>query len=258
MTPLISISDLIHESWNFFKNDWKTIVKRNAWLIPVMIAYFALYMAGIATSRPVLILLGLLVLLVGSIFVTLHVSRYLLAKDGGAAQSTQNKSLMELFWPGLVISLVSGLGVLGGSILFLLPGIWFAIASGFALFAYLEEGTTGTSAIGRSMELVKGRWWSTLWRLFVPGLVFQLVLGVISFVVFIVPAIVAGIGGLGAMMSFSEGGSGAMGAASVPILIIAGILFIAAIVINMLLSLVAAGLMQVVQVKLFHGLKASR
>ena len=60
MTPLISISDLIHESWNFFKNDWKTIVKRNAWLIPVMIAYFALYMAGIATSRPVLILLGLL------------------------------------------------------------------------------------------------------------------------------------------------------------------------------------------------------
>ncbi len=258
MTPLISISDLIHDSWVFFKNDWKTIVKRNAWTIPVLLVYIALYFAGLGTGYYVLTLLGLLVLLVGSILVNLHTSRSILAKDGGATQQTQPKSLTQLFWPALLICIICALGALGGSILFLLPGIWFAIASGFAAFAYLEEGVTGTAAVGRSMELVKGRWWKTLWRLLLPGLIFQIVLGVLSGIVFIVPTIVATIGGAGAMMSMSEGGSGALGAASIPILIIAGILFIAAIVVNILLMLVGTGLMQVVQVKVFHALKATR
>lgn len=257
MTPLISISDLIHESWSFFKNDWKTITKRMAWLIPLFVAYFALYMGGLLSNHPALVFLGIAVLLIGSIFVTLHLNRYLLAKDGGNVQATQGKSLTQLFWPCLLICIISGLGTLGGSILFLLPGIWFGLASGFALFVYLEEGTTGTAAIGRSMEIVKGRWWKTFWRILIPSLVVQIVVGIVSMITFVVPIIVAVVGGVGAMMSFSEGSS-AMGAASVPILIIAGILFIAAIIINLLLSLVAGGIVAVVQAKLYHSLKASR
>lgn len=258
MTPLITISDLIHESWVFFRNDWKTICKRNALIIPALIVYFALYVFGLATNRPLLVLLGVLIIMVASIFVSIHSGRYVLAKDGGASQATKDSSLTQLFLPTLLICIITGLGALGGSILFLLPGIWFGVATGFSMLVFLEEGTKGTAAIGRSMELVKGRWWKTLWRLIVPAIVFQVVIGIISFVTFIIPSIVAGIGGAGAMMSMSEGGSGALGAASVPILIIAGILFIAAVVINILCMLALTGLMQVTQTKLFHSLKVSR
>lgn len=258
MTSLISISDLIHESWVFFKNDWKTITLRNAWIIPLMIVYVALYAGGIATNHPALALLGVIILMGGAAVVTLHVTRYLLLKDGGVAQATKDKGLAQLVLPGLFIGLLSALGVLGGSILFLLPGIWFGVASSFAYFAYLEEGVTGAGALGRSMELVKGRWWKSLWRLVIPSLLFQIIIGIISSAIFIVPIIIAAIGGAGAMMSFSEGGSGALGAASLPILIIAAILFIVALVINVLLSLVATGLMEVVQTKLFHSLKSTR
>ena len=258
MTSLISISDLIHESWVFFKNDWKAITKRNAWLIPLIIVYIALYSVGLATNHPLIVLLGVLILMIGSILVTLNVSRYLLTKDGGATQATKDKSLVQLLLPALLIGLLSALGVLGGSVLFLLPGIWFGVASSFAYFAYLEEGVTGAGALGRSMELVKGRWWKSLWRLVIPGLIFQIIIGIISSAIFIVPVIIAAIGGAGAIMSFSEGGSGALGAASVPILIIAALLFIVAMVINALLTLVATGLMGVVQTKLFHSLKSTR
>lgn len=258
MTSLISISDLIHESWIFFKSDWKAITLRNAWMIPLIIVYVTFYAIGLATNHPFLVLLGILVLMIGSILVTLNVTRYLLTKEGGASQATKDKGLAQLFLPALLIGLLSVLGVLGGSLLFLLPGIWFGVASSFAYFAFLEEGVTGAGALGRSMELVKGRWWKSLWRLFIPGLVFQIIIGIISSAIFIVPVIIAAIGGVGAMMSFSEGGSGALGAASLPILIISALLFIVAFVINILLSLVGSGLMQVVQTKLFHSLKSSR
>jgi hypothetical protein len=259
MTPLISISDLIHDSWVLFKSDWKAIVKRNLWVIPVMIVYFILYAVGIGTKQLWVSFIGLVVLMIGSLAVALHAMRYALAKDGGTmVQATKEKSLTQLFWPTVLICLMTGLAVLGGMILFILPGIWFSIAAGFSALAYLEEGVTGTAALSRSMELVKGRWWKTLWRLIFPSIVFQIIIGIINLAVYAVPVLLAVIGGAAAIMSFSEGGSGGLSAASIPVLILAGILFIAAVIVNLFLSLVTTGLMQVVHAKLFHSLKASR
>jgi hypothetical protein len=223
-----------------------------------MVVYFALYFGGIAMEAEWMTLLGLAILLVGSIFVTMHAMRYVLHADGNAPQATEAKSIGQLFLPVCIVSLITALGSFGGLILLILPGIWFSIASSFSVSAYLEEGQTGTNAVGRSLELVKGRWWKTLWRLILPSIVFQAIIGLISFAVFIVPLILAAVGGAGAMMSFSEGGSPALGGGSFPILIVAGILFIAALIVNLGLSLVATGLAQVVQAKLFHSLKASR
>ncbi len=259
MTSLISISDLIHESWVFFKNDWKAIVKRNAWMVLVLVAFYPLYMGGIALESVWMVLLGALVFGVGALLVTTHATRYVLAKDGGAiVQATKDKTLSQLFVPVLVIAVITLLAYLGGMILFILPGIWFVIAASFAFPVYLEEGTTGTNAISRSMDLVKGRWWKTLWRTIFPALVFQIIIGIISFAIYIVPVVFAIIGGAAAIMSFSEGGSAGLSAASLPMLIIAGLLFIVATVANLLLSLVGTGLSQVVSAKLFHSLKASR
>lgn len=259
MTPLISISDLIHESWVFFKNDWKAIVKRNAWLLLVMVAFYPLYMGGIALESVWMVLLGALVFGVGALLVTVHATRYVLAKDGGAiVQATKDKTLSQLFVPVLVIAVITLLAYLGGTILFILPGIWFVIAASFAFPVYLEEGTTGTNAISRSMELVKGRWWKTLWRTIFPALVFQIIIGIISLALYVIPIVFAIIGGAAAIMSFSEGGSAGLSAASLPMLIIAGLLFIVATVANLLLSLAGTGLSQVVSAKLFHSLKVSR
>lgn len=259
MTSLISISDLIHESWTFFKQDWKAIVKRNLWLLPITIAYIALDVVGNLIDQSWLSIVGAILLSVGTIGVTIHVMRYLLARDGEPKQASEGKPISELILPAIIISLITMLGILGGSILFLIPGIWFGIAASFGLIFFLEEGTTGTKAISQSMHLVKGRWWMTLWRTFVPSLVFQLILGVISLLTFVLPIILFVAGGAGAIAAlYSGSGSNFMSAASLPLLIIAGILFILALIVNFGLYLVLISLREVTMVKLFHSLKASR
>ena len=61
----------------------------------------------------------------------------------------------------LLLTLLYILGIVGGTLLFILPGIWLYIAWAFALPVLLVEGARGRSALGRSFELVKGRWWRT-------------------------------------------------------------------------------------------------
>jgi hypothetical protein len=63
----------------------------------------------------------------------------------------------SLLW----LTLLYGLGVVVGMLLFIAPGVWVFIAWAFAMPALLAEGVRGRAALGRSRRLVKGRWWRT-------------------------------------------------------------------------------------------------
>ena len=63
----------------------------------------------------------------------------------------------SLLW----LTLLYGLGVLAGMLLFIAPGVWLFIAWAFAMPALLAEGVRGRAALTRSFRLVKGRWWRT-------------------------------------------------------------------------------------------------
>ena len=140
-------------------------MKRNLWLLPVFVVYFAIYLSGIISGHFWLVGLAMLIILIGSLLVTIHAHRFVLALDGQKKLATDEKSVSALFLPVLAICLMAAFATLGASVLFILPGIWFGIASCFCLSSYLEDGTTGVGALSASMSLVKGRWWSTLWSL---------------------------------------------------------------------------------------------
>ena len=56
----------------------------------------------------------------------------------------------------------SGFFVLLGSILFVIPGIYLYVAFTVAVPVLLVEGAGPWRALGRSRQLVQGRWWGTL------------------------------------------------------------------------------------------------
>jgi hypothetical protein len=58
-----------------------------------------------------------------------------------------------------VVSILAALVILGGLILFVIPGLIFAIFLSVAIPALVIEGKTGTDALGRSWNLVKGNFW---------------------------------------------------------------------------------------------------
>jgi hypothetical protein len=92
----------------------------------------------------------------------------------------------------LWVTLLSLLGEIGGVLLLVIPGIYLAVAWAVSVPALLLEDVRGRRALGRSRDLVSGRWWP--------------VFGVI-----VLGTILAGIvsGGLGAVLgAVSLAGSG--------------------------------------------------
>ncbi|HEX8086288.1 MAG TPA: hypothetical protein VF529_18505 [Solirubrobacteraceae bacterium] len=63
-------------------------------------------------------------------------------------------------FPAVVLVLVLyGLGVVGGMVLLVIPGIWLATRWYFGLQAAVVEGARGAAALRRSAQLVDGTWW---------------------------------------------------------------------------------------------------
>jgi len=144
-----------------------------------------------------LILVDVLLILIGALFAIIiglwsRVALFCAVKDNTAGIK---KSLSDA-WPKIAsffwISLLAGLAVLGGFILFVIPGIIFAVWFGFSLYVYIFEGTKGSSALKKSKELVKGRWWPVFARFLVFGIIAMLIswikgLGPIINAFFVVP-----------------------------------------------------------------------
>jgi Membrane domain of glycerophosphoryl diester phosphodiesterase len=80
----------------------------------------------------------------------------------------------------LLISVLVGLAVLGGFILFILPGIFLWIMFAVSIPALVVENRKGTEAMSRSWNLVKGHFWHALGVLFVAGIITAILAGIIG------------------------------------------------------------------------------
>ena len=73
--------------------------------------------------------------------------------------------------PLVWLSIMYTLLVAGGGALFIIPGVYVAVALVAAIPVLLIEDLRGGVAIKRSSQLTKGRWWATLGALIPAGLV---------------------------------------------------------------------------------------
>jgi hypothetical protein len=80
----------------------------------------------------------------------------------------------------LLVSVLVGLAIIGGLILFIIPGIYIGVRLAVSIEALVVEGRRGTQAMGRSWELVGGHWWHAFGTLVVAGLLTGVVNAVIT------------------------------------------------------------------------------
>lgn len=59
------------------------------------------------------------------------------------------------------LSILMSLGLTLGFLLCLVPGIWLAVGWSLAYVALVAEDLSGSRALRRSLNLVRGRWWAT-------------------------------------------------------------------------------------------------
>ena len=114
----------------------------------------------------------IVVQIIGNCWITLRVTSQVMTERQNKKWKGVNTAQFKSF---LWIAILSGLATIGGSIFFILPGIWLYVALAFAPYLFLDENLTGRQALVRSAKLVKGRWWSTVTKLVLAGVPFMVV-----------------------------------------------------------------------------------
>jgi len=159
--------DLLKESWKVYAQNFKLFFK----LILLSIAFLLVFvLAGAVTLAVlsqtgfslILIVVGLVSLL--AIIATqlwIQVAMMLAIKtllDGKTVSSI--RSLLNLSKPLILpyvgLSLVSMFLVVGGYMLFLIPGLILSIWFGFGMFVLIDENKRGISALLTSRDYIKG------------------------------------------------------------------------------------------------------
>ncbi len=133
------------------------------------------------------IVADLIVSLLVSVVVTaacLHVA--LQARAGHQVTWAQGLAVAAtLILPLAVITVLVTLGLVGGLLLFVLPGIWLGVLWSLAVPVLVVEGKRSTGALRRSSALVRGRWWSTFGALLVGYLLGAVLAGIVQNVLLI-------------------------------------------------------------------------
>jgi hypothetical protein len=108
-------------------------------------------------------------------------------------EETDWRSSLKYAWrltPSLLLlTLLYGLGIVLGLLLFIVPGIWLYVAWALAIPVLLVEGLRGRKALARSYTLVKGRWWRTFGVLLV-GFILAAIISTVVQAVFLIGIVV--------------------------------------------------------------------
>jgi uncharacterized membrane protein len=101
-------------------------------------------------------LAGVVMFLVLAGAITRAVAAGTVGEDPGVEQSYRFG--FHRFWSVLLVGLLVGLAVVGGLILFIIPGIWIGFRLSLSTQALVVEGRRPTEAMGRSWALVAPPW----------------------------------------------------------------------------------------------------
>lgn len=202
-TSLPSIKQLLKEAWELFKKTIGAYLR----LIGFGIAYILLLLLiGVLLALPVIfttinshfqlfghltpfsfISLGLLIVwgifyivsMVALSVVFPIVSIFILQGKKGKIIELIKQS-KKYFWSYFLTVLLSGLLALGGSILFIIPGLLIAFFFAFVSFEVVFEGQSGWTALARSYFMIKNYFWEVLGRLLLLEIVVIIISSVLS------------------------------------------------------------------------------
>lgn len=171
------IGKLLADTWKFYQLNYKKVCLLMLWgligAVPyaLIIAVNINFRLQIAPYQTVINLITFLFYLVTLYWIiSTFLGLIILIKNPEKKIIDVFNAGRKLVWGHLAISLVVFMFVSLWSLLFVIPGIIFGIFYTFAMFAFVYDGYRRSAALGRSKELVSGKWWPVFGRLII-GLV---------------------------------------------------------------------------------------
>jgi hypothetical protein len=177
---------LLKNSWRAYARDFRGWLILTAPLagISALAIFFALMfqgqpieMQGLAPWMRLLLIVGFFVaiaviIVIARVFTTAVIVSSYRSLNG---QKLNIKEAIRVgwktFWPVLWVAILRALIVLGGLILFIVPGIIWGLRYSLAVQAAAIEGKRGMNALHRSQDLTRGKLFETLINFGVIGIV---------------------------------------------------------------------------------------
>lgn len=179
---MISVQDIIQQSWKVYEENFKTILKITVWgFLAMTFGSIGVYFVDLLFTGH-LIVKGFLSFLVNlpqiliALWMTIVLIDFvnkLLGNKKAALSESINKSF-KIFWPAFLLSIIVALIETAGFILLIIPGIIFTVWFVFAIYEMILNKKNISDALKTSKELSKNRWFPVAWRYFAPGLLWAL------------------------------------------------------------------------------------
>ncbi len=181
---LISPIDIFKKSWQICQANLWAFWGMVVWLlIPALLLGLLNFIdqklgtAFIDYSVPMYLALSALAFIIG-LWVNIVLARLIF--NALRQQSVDKRALTREAWRDTVsylwVSILVGVIALLGLILFIIPGLIFAVWYSFAALIFVLEGVKGYAALKQSKSLVSGRFWSVIWRWIVPYFIYSVIL----------------------------------------------------------------------------------
>lgn len=183
---LISISELTRQSWDNYLKTWRKFAPFLAVLIGILILRYFLGFAGLylnaytkLSSLAVDLTLALIFLILYLLGLWTTLSMIKMSQDLHKNLPVPNfrdiyTSSKHYIIPTIFISILFGIILFLGSLLFLIPGVIFFVWYYYATYAIIFENQTNLNSLKTSKNLALGRWFSMAFRIIIPKFVFFL------------------------------------------------------------------------------------
>lgn len=191
--PLPAAGELLKEAWNLLSQRFNVFL--GIMVVPAVfaLAFVALSMSGVKVSSHetesslggVVIFVFILLYFIAQVWSQLAAVHAVAGSDEQIGFKESFRRAYHGVGSYLWLSILSGLVIMGGFMLFVVPGIIMAISFSFATYVFVTEGVKGMAALIRSRDYVKGKWGAIFWRqlfigivcaiiIFIPQLIFQI------------------------------------------------------------------------------------
>ena len=173
---LIAIGDLFEKTWEIFKRRIGTLIALYLLtialvLIPVGIFVLIAYLISLVLpgSTEVLIIAGSIVGATAGIIAGCwgFGAFFCAVADEGLGIKDSLDKCGQNIWAYIWLFSILGYIVPGGFLLFIIPGVFFMVWFGFAVFILPKENERGMNALLKSKEYVRGYWVDVFGRLFI-------------------------------------------------------------------------------------------
>jgi hypothetical protein len=193
----LGIGEILSTAFQLYRRHWRTLFAIAAMVVVplTLLQYLFGYLVRtqgettrngvVETATWAVGIAGLLAALAGILMylvLTGAITRAVAAEVAGEDPSLEQSYRFGFHRLGsvLLVSVLVGLAIIGGLILFIIPGIYIGIRLCVSIEALVVEGRRGTEAMGRSWGLVGGHWWHAFFTLLVVALLTGVVNAVIT------------------------------------------------------------------------------